>query len=96
MNAHTMMASIKSREEIEDWLRGKVAEHMGVDSDQVDVSQEFLTFDVDSIVAFSLTGELVEWIGMELSPTLVWEHPTIEALSVYLFEELQKRNFPDI
>ncbi|MDX1409053.1 MAG: acyl carrier protein [Saprospiraceae bacterium] len=86
-----MTVLIRSKEEIEDWIRARVADHMGVDADQVDVNQEFLTFDVDSIVAFSLTGELVEWTGLELSPTLVWEHPTIEALSVYLSGELQQR-----
>jgi len=89
-----MSVSPKTQEEIQSWIQEKVADHLGVEAGEVDVNQEFMTFDVDSIVAFSLAGEIVQWTGMELSPTLVWEYPTISDLSVYLSHEMQQRSQP--
>jgi thioesterase domain-containing protein len=43
---------------------------------------------IDSLVAFSMTGELSEWIGEDLSATLLWEYPTISSLSQIIYEIL--------
>ena len=37
--------------------------------------------------AVGLAGELEDWLGRPLSPTLVYEHPTIEALARHLAGE---------
>jgi len=43
---------------------------------------------IDSMIAFSMTGELSEWIGRDLSATLLWEYPDINSLSQKISEIL--------
>jgi acyl-CoA synthetase (AMP-forming)/AMP-acid ligase II/acyl carrier protein len=70
---------------VADWLTEELARYLKVSSDEIDVSQPFAYYGLDSSVALSMTGELAEWLGREeLDPTLFWEYPSIEALSNYL------------
>ena len=83
--------NVKTHEEIESWTRERVADALGVQASDVDVHKEFSEFGLDSIVAFALTGEMVEWIGIELSPTLLWEYTTISAMSHHITRQLRER-----
>ena len=76
------------REAIHQWLIAKVAEVLGFDAAEIDVEEPLATYGMGSIPAVSLTGDLEDWLGLELPPTLVWEHPTISALTDHLDEEL--------
>ena len=50
----------------------------------IDIQEPFAAYGLDSAVAVSMTGELAQWTGCELEPTLFWEYPNIEALAQYL------------
>ena len=39
---------------------------------------------MDSVHAMMMTGDLEEHLGLRLSPTVTWDHPTIDALSSHL------------
>src|SRR5207249_2733002 len=43
-----------------------------------------VSFGLGSLQAVGLAGDLQEWLGRPLSPTLVYEYPTIEALAQHL------------
>ena len=47
----------------------------------------FAGFGLGSLQAVGLAGDLEDWLGRPLSPTLVYEHPTIEALARHLAGE---------
>jgi acyl carrier protein len=36
--------------------------------------------------AVSLSGDLETWLSREISPTVVWDYPTVEQLARYLSE----------
>ncbi len=36
-----------------------------------------------------MTGDLEDWLGCELDPTLLYDYPTIDALAWHLAEEFQ-------
>ncbi|NMG07494.1 AMP-binding protein [Brasilonema sp. UFV-L1] len=55
-----------------------------VSPDEIDIQEPFAAYGLDSSVAVSMTGELAQWIGCELEPTLFWEYPNIEALAQHL------------
>jgi polyketide synthase 12 len=76
-----------SAEEIRSWLVAKVAELLHIAPCEVDVRQPFAGFGLSSVQAVSLSGELEDWLRRRLSPTLVFEYPTIEALASYLAGE---------
>ncbi len=72
---------------IESWLVAKIAENLEIDPGEIDTHEPFVSFGLDSAQAVGLAGDLEEWLGRKLSPTLVWDYPTIESLAAFLAEE---------
>jgi acyl-CoA synthetase (AMP-forming)/AMP-acid ligase II/acyl carrier protein len=71
-------------EAIRDWLVSKITEQLKINPHDIDVRQPFDSYGLDSVAAVNLSGQLEEWLGYRLSPTLLYEYPTIEALSQHL------------
>ena len=72
---------------ITNWLIQKLAEVLQIQPSQVEVKKPFANYGLDSARAVGLTGELEEWLGRELSATIFWDYPNIEALASYLAGE---------
>jgi acyl-CoA synthetase (AMP-forming)/AMP-acid ligase II/acyl carrier protein len=71
--------------EIENWLVSHLAMYLKVQPEEIDVSQSFAYYGLDSSVAVSLTGDLAEWLHLkQLDPMLFWEYPNVEALVQHL------------
>jgi phthiocerol/phenolphthiocerol synthesis type-I polyketide synthase E len=66
------------------WLVSAVAAALEVEEAAVDTRRTFHEYGVTSAQAVSLSGELEEWLGRELSPALLYEHPTIDSLATAL------------
>ncbi|MFY2859629.1 beta-ketoacyl synthase N-terminal-like domain-containing protein [Mycobacterium sp. THU-M104] len=77
----------RSAAEVADWLASRLASELGVPATDVDPSRPFAYYGLDSVRAVQLTAELESWLGRELSPTLAYEYPTIDALSRHLAGE---------
>src|SRR5271157_1320092 len=71
-------------EVIQAWLVAKLSERLGLESHEIDVREPLASYGLGSTEAVSLAGELAEWLGRQLSPALVYEYPTIEALARHL------------
>jgi acyl carrier protein len=74
------------REAIETWLVTRIARVLDKHPDEIDVREPFASFGLDSRTAVSLSGELERWLRRRLSPTLIWDHPTIELVAQHLSE----------
>jgi len=72
---------------VEAWLITRIAEGLQLDPRTLDGGTSFAQLGLDSSMAMSLTGELGEWLGRELQPTLLWEYPTIAGLARHLTEK---------
>ncbi|PTL75091.1 polyketide synthase [Vitiosangium sp. GDMCC 1.1324] len=57
---------------------------LGIPSEQVDIKKTFDSFGLDSAEAVRMVGDLEDFVGRRLSPSLPYKYPTIEALSQYL------------
>ncbi|MEL6606584.1 MAG: acyl carrier protein, partial [Cyanobacteria bacterium J06614_10] len=42
---------------------------------------------LDSSAAIGLTGDLEDWLGQSVDPTLLYDYPTVDALVAYLCED---------
>jgi len=71
---------------IETWLVSHLAAELGIESRDIDVQQPFARYGLASSEAIHLVRALEEWTGRSLSPTLVWEYPTIESVARHLAE----------
>ena len=69
---------------VQERLVSKLSDALGVEPEDLNTQLPFASFGLDSLTAFSLTGDLAYWLGHELPATLLWEYPTIESLADYL------------
>lgn len=77
---------MKSPEEIQNWLRERIAEEIKTAPEAVSLDVLFANYGLDSIVIVTLVGDLEDWLEVSLDPTIFWEYPTIEILSEWLAE----------
>jgi acyl transferase domain-containing protein/acyl-CoA synthetase (AMP-forming)/AMP-acid ligase II/acyl carrier protein len=70
--------------EIRAWLTEQLATRLGVSPSEIDPQAPFTRLGLDSKEAVSLSGSLEDWLGRRLSPTLLWQYPTLEALAGHL------------
>ncbi|HEU4322319.1 MAG TPA: amino acid adenylation domain-containing protein, partial [Roseiflexaceae bacterium] len=77
----------RSAAEIRDWLVQRMAEHTRVAAGAIDVRAPFQRFRLDSINAVRMIGDLGDWLGRTLNPTLAYDYPSIAALAGHLAPE---------
>src|SRR5947207_13000241 len=70
-------------EAIEAWLVNRLAECLEVPPEEISIDEPFANYGLDSMAAVRLAGDLEDLAGRELPPTLVWDYPTIRAVSLY-------------
>jgi acyl-CoA synthetase (AMP-forming)/AMP-acid ligase II/acyl carrier protein len=80
------MAVPRSREDIQDFLLRRLAHVLSLVPDEVDVSEPFNSFGLDSLRTLTLVGDMEKWLGHPVSPTLFWNYPTIADLAAHLAE----------
>jgi acyl carrier protein len=80
----------RSSTEIQDWIVAYLADLLEKEPEEVDVTIPFDRYGLDSSAAVGLTGDLEDWLGTELDPTLLYDYPTVEALVQHLSRQLSQ------
>ena len=83
-----------TEEEIRSWLITNIASVVNMEPSGIDVRQTFDNYGLDSLQAVSLSGDLETWLGREISPTVVWDYPTVEQLARHLSDNHVNGNRP--
>src|SRR5215470_14844917 len=78
------------------WLIANIASVVNMDPTKIDVTQTFDNYGMDSLQAVSLSGDLETWLKREISPTVVWDYPTVEQLARHLSENHVNGNRPGV
>lgn len=76
--------TLTTSDAIADWMVSWLANALRVPKHTLNVRQPLAEHGLDSLAAVELTEALESALGVPLSPTLAYEYPTIEALSMYL------------
>ncbi|HXZ02460.1 MAG TPA: acyl carrier protein [Stellaceae bacterium] len=76
----------KTRAEIRGWMTDYLVKHLGLGEEGIDVERPLDEYGIDSAQAVRMIGDLEDYLGRELSPSLPYRFPTIEALSTHLAE----------
>ena len=79
-----LVLDVKSGDEIKTWVVEYIADLLETDSEEIDVTIPFDRYGLDSSAAVGLTGDLEDWLGKEVPPTLLYDYPTVEALVEHL------------
>jgi len=81
---HLVGIQPKTVEAIQAWLVTQIVERLKADLNRIDAREPLVHYGLDSVQAVSLAEDLGNWLGYQLSPTLAYDYPTIEALAQYL------------
>ncbi|HZO75613.1 MAG TPA: SDR family NAD(P)-dependent oxidoreductase [Ktedonobacteraceae bacterium] len=76
--------SLSTEGAIQSWLQEKLGELIGVEPTRIDINRPFNEYGLASADAVGLSGELTEATGCPLSPTIVYDYPTITLLARYI------------
>src|SRR5579884_2780307 len=84
---NALQSNKPARTELIDWIGAWICRELKLEPAQLEPEATFVRYGMDSVHAIMLIGDLEERLGCRLSPTLAWDHPTIEALAGYLAQE---------
>jgi acyl carrier protein len=84
-----------SESDIREWCADYLARTLGLPQAELDPDAKFSRLGLDSANSVYLIVELEDWLGLELTPELIFEHPTIAELARYLVGRAASGNDPD-
>jgi acyl carrier protein len=73
-----------TKENISTWLKTKIAEEAGVKEAEINGSESFESFQLDSLSMVSLSYDLENFTGKTIEPTVFWEYNSIDKLSEWV------------
>jgi acyl carrier protein len=84
INAVATTKNQVNKETIQAWLVSYLSELLEIAPTEIDVKVPFERYGLDSSAAIGLTGDLENFLGYEVEPTILYDYPTIEILSEQL------------
>jgi phthiocerol/phenolphthiocerol synthesis type-I polyketide synthase D len=80
--------------ELANRIRAILARELRMPASAVDMDQPFPELGLDSMMAMTVLRETQQLVGIDLSATMLWNHPTISSLAAYLAEMLAPQPMP--
>ncbi|MET0233301.1 MAG: acyl carrier protein [Kibdelosporangium sp.] len=77
--------------QLQEWLAGRIAGYLDIPPGRLDPDQPFAEIGLDSVYALTLCGDVEDALGIEVEPTMAWDHPTTTALAQGIHDELRSR-----
>ncbi|MDH2388057.1 acyl carrier protein [Streptomyces sp. HNM0663] len=74
--------------ELESWLTERAAFHLHRTPRDVDPGTPLADYGLDSVAALSICGEIEQHLMLPVAPTIVYDFPTVRAISAHLAERL--------
>ena len=75
---------MQTRESLRQWLVAQVAEKLGVEPAAVDDEQPVAALGLSSAKSVEISAAIKERFALDVSPAVIYDHPTIVALAAYL------------
>lgn len=82
------MSGAISAPELTAWLVERVATYTEKEPGEIGLSTPLADCGLDSVYALVICGDIEDHLGMTVEPTLVWDHPTVNALVEFLTGQL--------
>ena len=73
-----------SESNIREWCVDYLARTLERSRQEINIDAKFTRLGLDSANSLYLLVELEDWLGLELTPELIFEHPTISDLARHL------------
>lgn len=79
-----LVSEYPSEAAIREWCLAYLSRTLDAPADSLDPQAEFARLGLDSAHSVYFIVELEEWLGVELSPELLFEQPSVAALARHL------------
>jgi len=86
--AWSQMPATELHRELENGIRAILARELRVPEVEIESDRPFVELGLNSMMAMSIRREAEQLVGIELSATMLWNHPTISSLAAYLAKKL--------
>jgi phthiocerol/phenolphthiocerol synthesis type-I polyketide synthase A len=95
--AWSQMAAEDVLSELEKGLRTILARELRMSESELESDRPFAELGLNSVMAMTVRRDTEQFVGIELSATMLWNHPTITALATHLVKKLlpQENNDSD-
>ncbi|ETW25611.1 phosphopantetheine-binding protein, partial [Mycobacterium gastri 'Wayne'] len=80
----SQMSATEVRTELEKGLRGIIAAELRLRETELDTDRPFAELGLNSLMAMAIRREAEQFVGIELSATMLFNHPTVALLAQYL------------
>lgn len=78
-----------TQQKLRAWLVAELARMVKIDEAAVDTAKTFDAYGLDSRSAVQVSGKLEKVVERRLSPAILFDHETIDALAEHLSRELR-------
>jgi phthiocerol/phenolphthiocerol synthesis type-I polyketide synthase A len=93
--AWSQMAAEDMLSELEAGLRAILARELCLPEAELDLNRPFAEMGLNSVMAMSVRRETEHFVGIELSATMLFNHPTVSSLASYLANKLLPQDDSD-
>ena len=76
---------------LRDWLKERIAEYVQLKPEHIRCDVPFSQYGMESVYAFVICDEIEQHAGIEIDPTAVWDHQTIDDLAGFLVDRVAAR-----
>ncbi len=80
----SQMSATEVRDELENGLRSIIARELRLTEAQLESDRPFAELGLNSLMAMAIRREAEQFVGIELSATMLFNHPTVAKLAGYL------------
>ena len=70
---------------ISNWLVDNIVNITSLSKEKIKLDIPIASYGLDSLQSVTLTGELEDWLKVEVDPTLFWDNPTINYVSKHIY-----------
>ncbi|TQF16693.1 SDR family NAD(P)-dependent oxidoreductase [Myxococcus llanfairpwllgwyngyllgogerychwyrndrobwllllantysiliogogogochensis] len=85
----------EARAALEQFVREQLARVLRLDSARIAPDAPLQGFGLDSLMGLELRNRLAAGLALSLPASLIWKHPTLEALCAHLQSEVMDRNLAE-
>jgi acyl carrier protein len=78
-----------NKQEVQAWMIDYLAKLLMLDRARIDVNDTFESYGLDSAAMVGMTGDLSDWLKVEIDPVIAYDHPSIDTLSTQVVAVLQ-------
>jgi acyl carrier protein len=72
--------------DIRQWMIQYLAGILELPPHEIKTNIPFDRYGLDSMAAVGMTGDMEDWLGEKLDPTLLYDYPTIDSFAKHLSE----------